>query len=79
MNSIINLFKNNIFRCAVLSLLLVYTFDKSPYIAIIVSLVFVITLYYINFQETTENLLYLKYFCDQVEEHKKMKKALLLN
>ncbi|AYV78894.1 MAG: hypothetical protein Edafosvirus45_3 [Edafosvirus sp.] len=73
-NSIVNLFKNNIFRVVFLSLLLVYTFNKAPHVAIIVSLIFVLTLYYIEIQETKENFIYLETFCDQLKKYELIKK-----
>lgn len=52
---LVTLFKNDIFRVIYLSLLLIIPFDKAPHIAILVALVFVITLKYIGQQETQEN------------------------
>lgn len=57
---IMELFKSNIFRVVFLSLLLIYTFDKTPHVAIIVSLIFVVTMYYVNQQERRENFEYAK-------------------
>lgn len=54
-NWIVKLFKNDIFRVVYLSLLLMIPFEKSPHVALIVALVFVITLHYINSQENYEN------------------------
>ena len=55
-----NLFNNNIFRIVFLSLLLMYNFDKSPHVALAVSFVFVLTLYYLGEQEMKENFAYLE-------------------
>ena len=50
-----NLFSNDIFRVVFLSLLMIYHFDKAPHIALIIALVFVITLHYIGNKEAHEN------------------------
>ncbi len=55
---ITNLFKNDIFRVVFLSLLLIYSFNKSPHVAIIIALVFVVTLHYIGEQEKFESIAY---------------------
>lgn len=57
-----NLFNNNIFRVVFLSLLLTQNLNKSPHVAIIVSLLFVITLHYLGEQEIQENFAYLGAF-----------------
>ncbi len=55
-----HLFNNNIFRVVFLSLLLVYTFDKAPYVALFIAFVFVVTLEYLNQAEIIENISYLE-------------------
>jgi hypothetical protein len=50
-----NLFKNDVFRVVFLSLLLIYNFEKSPHVALFVALIFVLTLHYLNQQESREN------------------------
>lgn len=50
-----NLFENAIFRVVFLSLLLVYNFNKKPQIAVIVSLVFLLTMQYLSQMEIQEN------------------------
>ncbi len=52
---LVSLFKNDIFRVAYLSLLLMIPFEKAPHVAILVALVFIITLKYIGQQETQEH------------------------
>nr|QBK89009.1 MAG: uncharacterized protein LCMiAC02_01020 [Mimivirus LCMiAC02] len=52
------LFKNNIFRVVFLSLLLVYNFNKSPRVAIVVATVFVLTMYYIGESDKREGFMY---------------------
>ena len=52
---LVTLFKNDIFRVIYLSLLLIIPFDKAPHVAILVALVFVITMKYIGQQETQEH------------------------
>lgn len=56
------LFKNNIFRIVFLSLLLIYSFNASPHIALAVALVFVLTLYFLNYEEIKENFAHLEKF-----------------
>ena len=51
-----NLFKNDIFRVIYISLLLMIPFQRAPHVAIIVALVFVITLHFINRDEAIENM-----------------------
>lgn len=61
-----NLFDNTIFKILFLSLLLIYGFKKSPHVAIIVALVFVITMEKLDSQEMFENVAYLEtYMNDQ--------------
>ena len=50
-----NLFNNNIFRVLFLSLLIAFGFKKSPHVAIIIALVFVLTLNILNEKEIEEN------------------------
>nr|QBK88356.1 MAG: hypothetical protein LCMiAC01_00200 [Mimivirus LCMiAC01] len=64
-NYIKNLFNNNIFRIVFLSLLLIYNFDKSPHVALAVSIVFVLTLYYIGEREMKENFAYLEAYANK--------------
>lgn len=49
------LFQNSIFRVVFLSTLLVYNFKKSPQVAVIVSLAFLLTMHYLNQMEIEEN------------------------
>jgi hypothetical protein len=55
-----NLFNNPIFRIVFLSALLVFQFDKTPCIALIISLIFVMTLDYLNYEKVKENMDYLE-------------------
>ena len=57
-----NLFENSIFRVVFLSLLLIYRFEKTPYVAIIVALVFVVTMQHLNNLEIKENFAYVEQF-----------------
>ena len=59
-NYIRNLFSNNIFRVVFLSLLLIYSFNKAPHVAIAIALIFVLTLHFLNYQEATENFMSLR-------------------
>lgn len=56
------LFRNNIFRIVFLSLLLIYSFNATPYVALAIALVFVLTLYFLNHEETKENFAHLERF-----------------
>lgn len=60
-NFVVELFKNDVFRVVFLSLLLVYRFDKAPHVALIVALVFIVTLDYIARQEAFENFVIVKH------------------
>jgi hypothetical protein len=53
---LVALFKNDIFRVIYLSLLLMIPFEKSPHVAVLVALVFVITMNFISQLETREQL-----------------------
>lgn len=55
-----DLFNNTIFKIAFLSLLLMTNLNKDPHVAIIVSVVFVLTLEYLNNEEIKENFMYLE-------------------
>ena len=55
-----DLFKNNIFKCVFLSLLLVFTYDLSPNLAIALALIFVLTLHYMNIKEAEETFTWLE-------------------
>jgi hypothetical protein len=55
-----DLFNNTIFKIAFLSLLLMTNLKKDPHVAIIVSIVFVLTLEYLNNEEIKENFVYLE-------------------
>ena len=66
-----NLFKNTFFRILFLSLLLIYRFEKAPHVALVVALVFVLTLDYISVEETKENFAYLEAFNSQLHNKKK--------
>jgi hypothetical protein len=55
-----NLFKNEIFRVLFLSLLIVFRFDKAPSMALMIAIIFVLTLQMINNQEIKENFAYIE-------------------
>jgi hypothetical protein len=65
--SVKNLFDNIIFKMVFLSLIIVYTFEKSPHVALIIALVFVMTLEYLNKEKMYENCEYLKSYIEQKE------------
>ena len=52
-----NLFNNTIFRIIFLSLLLIYNFDSSPSVALLVAIGFVMTIQYLSKQEMDEAFL----------------------
>lgn len=62
---LINLFNNTIFKIVFLSLLLIFTFKKYPYVAIAIALIFILILEYLNIQQTNENIAYFKVLKEQ--------------
>jgi hypothetical protein len=52
---LVTLFRNDIFRVAYLSLLLMIPFDKAPHVSIIIAIVFVVTMKYIGQQDAEEH------------------------
>lgn len=62
---ITSLFKNDIFRILFLSLLLMFTFDKSPHIAIIVSSVFIFAFIFIAEEKTQEKFKQFKRYMEK--------------
>lgn len=56
------LFRNNIFRLVFLCLLLIYSFKAAPHVALAIALVFVLTLYFLNHEETKANFTHLEKF-----------------
>lgn len=64
------LFRNDIFRIIFLSLLLIYSFDKAPHVAIAVAIVFVITLHFLNYLEAKENFILLETFKTNMKKKK---------
>lgn len=65
-----NLFSNNIFRIVWLSMLLIFNFNKSPHASILISMVFVLTLHYLNEREIKENFVYLEIFKQQLNKNR---------
>ncbi len=59
---LVKLFKNDIFKVIYLSLLLMVPFETAPHVAIILAIVFVMTLAYIDKQEAKENFELLEAF-----------------
>jgi hypothetical protein len=57
-----NLFNNNLFRVAFLSLLLIANFKKTPHVAVAVALIFVVTLNYLSEEEMKEEFARLEAF-----------------
>lgn len=60
------LFDNTIFKIVFLSLLLIFNFKNTPHIALIIAIVFVLTLEALNNQETKENIMYYEAFKHQL-------------
>lgn len=48
---LVKLFKNDLFRVFYLSLLLMFNFNKAPHLAIIIAIIFVVTLNFISQDE----------------------------
>ena len=63
-----NLFNNNIFRVAFLSLLLTQNFDRKPHVALTIALVFVITIHYLHEQEIKENFAYMEAYRNTIRK-----------
>lgn len=63
---IVKLFQNDIFRVVYLSLLLIISFKRPPHVAIALALIFVVTLYLLNLQESFANLKQLETFRSQL-------------
>jgi hypothetical protein len=63
--SIKTLFNNTIFKMVFLSLILVYTFERTPHIALIIAVIFILTLDYLNNEKMYENCNYLKSYMEQ--------------
>jgi hypothetical protein len=66
-----NLFKNTFFKILFLSLLLIYRFEKAPHVALVVALIFVLTLDYLSVEETKENFAYLEAFNSQLDKERR--------
>ena len=62
---VIKLFNNLIFRLAFLAVLLVPTMKDMPGVAVSLVLIFLLTLHYIDKQETKENFAYVESFRNQ--------------
>ena len=67
-----NLFENDIFRVVFLSLLLVYRFDKTPQVSILISIVFLLTMHHLNQQEIKENFQHVEAFQTSIRNMKKL-------
>lgn len=61
-----NLFRNDIFRILFLAVLLIYGFKNSPHVVVAISLIFILSLYFLNYQEATENFMFLERFKSQM-------------
>lgn len=57
---ILNLFKNDLFRVVFLALLLIYSYDSFPHIALIITIIFAVSMYVITVEEEHENIEVLK-------------------
>ena len=53
--SVKKLFSSDIFRVLFLSSMLIYKFEKAPQVAVIVSIIFLLTMHYLNQDEIIEN------------------------
>jgi hypothetical protein len=65
-----NIFNNNIFKILFLSLALIYGFEKTPTVAIVVAMIFVITVDKLGTQEMYENVAYFEAYIDQQNKEK---------
>lgn len=64
------LFKNTVFRVLFLSLLLIFNFKKTPHVAVIVAMIFVITLEYLNRKEMYETVKYIETYQQELNNYK---------
>jgi len=60
------LFDNTIFKIVFLSLLLIFNFKNTPHIALVIAIIFVLTLDALNNQEAKENIMYYEAFVNQL-------------
>ena len=49
-----NLFNNDLFRIIVLSLLAIIAFNAQPHVALVIAILFIITMYFVNKNEIDE-------------------------
>ena len=75
---IANLFKNDIFKIAFLSLIVMIPANKAPHVAILVAIVFVVTLNYLNQQEMNENFAILESFTGSLRHIERKQKPVKL-
>ena len=66
------LFNNSMFRIVYLGFLFIFNFEDNPNMAIILSLLFLLTIYLINKEEMQENLEYVKAYQKIQEERRKI-------
>jgi len=66
------IFNNSMFRIVYLSFLFIFNFKDNPSMAIILSLLFLLTLYLINRDEMSENLEYVKAYHEIQKERRKI-------
>ena len=67
------LFRNNIFRVVFIFLLLMFPFKQAPHVALTIALIFVLTLYFLNYAEMKENFAHLERFRNVQKRREKMK------
>ena len=65
-----NLFNNPIFRIAFLALLATLNFNQAPHIIIMLTLIYVLTIFYIRDYDNNENFAYLQVYNDISKEDK---------
>lgn len=63
------LFKNTIFRVLFLSLLLIFNFNKTPHVAVIVAMIFVLTIQYLSTKEMNETFEYVKAYQNELKSN----------
>jgi hypothetical protein len=71
-----DLFKNDIFKIAFLSLIVMIPAKQAPHVAILVAVVFVVTLNYLSQKEMKENFQILESFTGSLRNVKRVQKPL---
>ena len=61
-----NLFNNTMFKILFLSMLLIFRFDNAPHVAILIAMIFVLSIDNLTSMESRENFDYLETYVDEL-------------